>query len=247
MVYVLLEQIMEKQDYWSKYIHFYEKYWGGPTSPYGVWFGSEYDSYRKQLSEHLGMEDEYIEDCYFMKEGSKYYICPLIRGRNPYLISAENFIPFQWFLPFSNEERKYMYAHWGFGTIYYLTNIEMGVGRIEKAENVIGDFLDKTRESETKSLFQSMLNIRSKIGELKGWMAQYDPSGFVLLNYGELTSVIHPYMLGKELSVMELWEVLDLIELRDYERAGLLMNVLVQKWEEIRIKAEGETKDPTIQ
>ena len=68
IVYEPFDSFVENKGYWNEYITFYENYWGGPTSPYGVWFGKEYETFREALTNYLGIDDHEIEDCFFMKD-----------------------------------------------------------------------------------------------------------------------------------------------------------------------------------
>jgi len=248
MVYQPLDSFTEKRSYWEKYTRFYERYWGGPTSPFGVWFGQEYNNFRELLSKELGMEKPEIQDCYFMKEGENYFVCPLIKDANPYLMTSDNFIPLEWFVPFNAEERRYIYAQWGFGSMHYHTLIATGLERIARALDVIENFSSSPQDTESyKIIGETLAVLRARIEELRGWLAGFDHSGFVLLNYGELTSVIHPYTLKNEQSVLELWQVFELVEAQKYEDARTALSVLIQKWEDIRRKAVGETEKPAIQ
>ena len=75
LIYEPIDSFRDKAYYWKEYAKFYEQYWGGPTSPLGVWFGNEYEAFRESLSKHLGMDKEEIEDCYFMKDKEgEYYV-----------------------------------------------------------------------------------------------------------------------------------------------------------------------------
>ena len=109
VVYEPLISFGENGEYWKEYSAFYEKYWGGPTSPFGVWFGNEYENYRTALSEHLGMDDENIQDCFFLKKDEDYYVAPLKDSTN--VFSFENSIPPEWFVLFDESERKNFYSH----------------------------------------------------------------------------------------------------------------------------------------
>lgn len=94
VVYEPLEEVLYNRNYWKEYIDFYEKYWDGPSSFQSVWFGNEYDYFRDGLSNHLGLDKDLIEDCFFIKEkDEKYYISPLTTNANPYVLGSENYIP----------------------------------------------------------------------------------------------------------------------------------------------------------
>lgn len=248
LIYVPLDKTEEKQEYWKRYTKFYHDYWGWPTSPLGVWFGNEYDQFRNMLSEHLGMEEEKVEDCYFMKEEDRIYICPLQTGMNPYVISAENFIPIEWFLMFEDEERNSVLSHWGLGALYYYTKIAKARSRLEKAEKTIVAFIDSHKEGETDDeLFQRMSELKPRISELNKMLSEYDSDGFILLNYGELASIIHPYTLKDERSVKDIWEILELMEKGNLETSQTNYKLLTAKWTEIRLQSMGDDGNSTLQ
>ena len=122
-IYEPIDSFRDKSYYWKEYIEFYEKYWGGPTSPFGVWFGNEYENFRNSLSSHLEMDMEEIEDCYFMKDSDgKYFVSPMYSKANS--SHSENIIPIDWFILFSEEEKKTLYTHWGFNAISYDTRVD---------------------------------------------------------------------------------------------------------------------------
>ena len=55
-VYEKLTSVHKDYDYWREYTSFYESYWGGPTSPYGIWFGNEYETFENNLADHLQID-----------------------------------------------------------------------------------------------------------------------------------------------------------------------------------------------
>ena len=63
---------VEDRDYWKEYIDFYEDYWGGPTSPYGVWFGNEYSVFQDSIADHLSLEKKDLKECLFVKDNENY-------------------------------------------------------------------------------------------------------------------------------------------------------------------------------
>jgi hypothetical protein len=246
IVYEPLDVFGEKRGYWNNYASFYEEYWGGPTSPYGVWFGQEYENFRNAISTYMEIDEEDIEDCFFMKDKeSGYYIAPFVSVEKPYILHSENHIPLHWFIPFKDEEREYFYTPWGFGGINYDTRIGPGLERLKEAEGILKDSLQKYGH---KSAFSKRLGeIQSGIQDLKIWLGGFDPSGYLVLNYGEICSFIHPYTLKNERSVNEVWQMLSLINEERIEEAGSVLGVISEKWENIRKKASGEVERFPIQ
>jgi len=254
IAYEQLDRFLEKRYYWNNYITFYERYWGGPASPYGVWFGKEYETFREALSNYIGIDKEEIDDCFFIKDKQgRYYISPIGSKINAYLLHSENYIPLHWFLLFKDEERKFSYTHSGFGAldydgIYYDTTINLAVERLKGASAIIRNTFEKYGKTYLKLPISDRLSqIQSGVLELETWLSRFDPSGCMLLNYGEICSLIHPYTMTNELSVKEMWHILSLISEDRMDEAQSVLNVVIQKWEDIRRKAAGEISKFSIQ
>ncbi len=249
IVYEPLDNLGEKRDYWNSYVNFYEKYWGGPTSPYGVWFGQEYETFRKAFSEHVGIDEEEIEECFFMKdEAGRYLISLFGSSPNPYLLSFENYIPEEWFLLFKGGKRESFYTHWGFGGILYDAKIGQSLEWLKEADEIIRKALQRYENTKSTSpVLNKLREIQFGVHKLRDWLSGFDPSGHLILNYGEISSFIHPYTLKNENSVEEIWHVLSLIDKDRIEEADSALNILVQKWDDIRRKASGEVEKFTLQ
>ena len=247
--YEPIENFGEESDYWKAYVDFYEKYWGGPTSPLGVWFGTEYLNFRTAISSHLGIEEEDINDCYFMKgEDNRYYISPLKPGESLHLIRSVDYIPIHWFLLFEENERKALYTHWGFSAIHYDTRIDLILDRLNKALSIVNSVLERKGDYNlSNTLFKRIKLIYQGIEDLKMLLSGFDPSGYLVLNYGEICNFIHPYTIKNENSVGELWEILSLLKRGKLEEAESMLSILYQKWEEIRGKASGKLDKFTLQ
>jgi hypothetical protein len=247
LVYEPIDSFRDKRSYWKEYCQFYEQYWGGPTSPYGVWFGNEYEAYRNALSSHMQIEEEEIEDCYFMKDkDGKYYISPVFSKSNSSY--SENIIPLDWFLLFSEDDRKSLYTHWGFNAVHYDTQIQTALDRIDEALQILSNSFENYEEGKLTSLFSNNLSVMSQgLSELQAWFSGFDKSGFVVLNYGELCSFLHASTLKNERSVGEMWEFLHLLSKGQLEDAAASLKILFQKWEDIRTKTSGNIDKSTIQ
>ena len=247
LIYEPIDSFRDKAYYWREYAKFYEQYWGGPTSPLGVWFGNEYEAFRKSLSAHLEIDIEEIEDCYFMKDkDGNYFVAPMYSKSNT--AHAENIIPLDWFLLFSEEERKSLYTHWGFNAIHYDTTIDTALGRINKAMQILSSCFENNERNKLKSLFGDNLTVLThSLSDLQTWFSGFDPSGFVVLNYGEICSFIHPSTLKNEKSVGEMWDILNLLSQNQLEEASSAIRILFQKWEEIRAQASGDIDKSSLQ
>lgn|GEM_PF-499626 len=247
IIYEPIDSFRDKSSYWLEYAKFYENYWGGPTSPLGVWFGNEYRAFQQALANHLGIDEQEIEDCFFMKDDQhKYYVAPVSSKAN--ILSSENIIPLDWFMLFAEDERKALFTHWGLNAIHYDTAIKQAICRIFEAEAILGNYSD----SEDLGIFTALHpgnveHMKKGLSDLRAWLSGFDPSGFIVLNYGDICSIIHPYTLDNERSVSEIWGVLRLLEEGKAKEADSSLVILLQKWGEIRSKAEGNIDTSTIQ
>lgn len=244
--YEPVESFRDRAGYWKEYMDFYELYWGGPTSPFGVWFGNEYEVFRRSMAAHLDMDEEEIEDCFFMKDGSgRYYLAPIRSGAN--LLFSENLIPFYWFLLFADTERELLITRWGFSAIHYDTRISLSLERIKKARGMIENHLalhEKQSRKDHAHIYREILKGLDVVGQ---WLSGFDDTGCLVLNYGEICSLIQPSTIHNERSVREIWEILGLLESENYEKASTGMNILIHKWREISDKASGKTDSSQLQ
>ena len=247
LIYEPIDSFGSKSSYWKEYAEFYEKYWGGPTSPLGIWFGNEYEAFRKSIAEHLGMDEKEVEDCYFMKdENGKYFVAPMYSKSNT--AHSENIIPIDWFVLFSEDDRKSLYTHWGFNAIHYDTRIEIALDRMREALQILSDCFDKYEEKKLMSLFANNLSIMSQsLSDLHAWFSGFEKSGFIVLNYGDICSFMDINALNKERSVHETWQFLQYLKEGDLQSASSALNILFQKWEGIRSQAAGEIDISTLQ
>ncbi|MEQ9618229.1 MAG: hypothetical protein RIG61_03535 [Deltaproteobacteria bacterium] len=245
VVYEPLTSITDKSYYWTEYVKFYEQYWGGPTSPFGVWFGNEYESFLTALSSRLEVDKDELEHCFFTKdEEGKYYVAPFSSKAN--LFFSENFIPLEWFIPFREKDRQTLYTHWGFNALHYDTKIKSALERLKKAEEIISEVSDKAEFQQLTSARIAM-NLLQGTSELESWLSGFDPGGFIVLNYGEVCSVINPYTLENERSVGETWKFLESLNSGSFSEADSTLKVLVRKWEDIRNQASGDADKSTLQ
>lgn len=245
IVYEPLTDSTDRSYYWKEYVQFYEQYWGGPTSPFGVWFGNEYASFINALASNLGIDRDEIQHCFFTKdEEGNYYVAPCNSRAN--LFYSENFIPLEWFVLFSEDDRQTLYTHWGFNALHYDTRISQALGRISRAEGILSSVADSV-DAKKSTCSHTAKNLLQGMAELKAWLSGFDPGGFLVLNYGEICSVINPYTLENERSIEEMWRILTLLEEQKFAEADSSLRILIQKWEEIGSRASGERDKSTIQ
>jgi hypothetical protein len=85
------------------------------------------------------------------------------------------------------------------------------------------------------------------LAELKAWLSGFDPGSFLVLNYGELCSVINPYSLENERSVGETWKILGLFKEGKHAEAESSLGAFMRKWDDVREYASGSLDGSTLQ
>ena len=236
MVYQNLKNITEEKEYWDKYIKFHELYWDGPNASQNVFYGNEYEEYRSSLSKYLEVDPDNIKDCLFTKhESGEYYLTPLGIDSDKYIMESENSIPSHWFLLFENSEKKFFYSHAGEGAIqpdgiYYNTDCVLSKKRLNNAKSI----LEKQSNSDIPSEFELFTKeLAFGLSEIYYWIEKFPDDSMIVLNYAEISSVIHEFTLKNENSVSDLWVIIDLISSNDYETANSNLKIYNQKWNEI--------------
>lgn len=238
IVYESINKFGRMTEYWKNYITFYEEYWGGPTSPYGVWFGNEYIEFRDKLSKFLNIERDELQDCLFMRgNDGNYLISPLRSYKNPYILNSDNYIPLHWFILFDDKERKFFYTHLGFGRIHYGTDLKECLRRIDEADGIIDDSTATHDESDNPpAMVMKLKKIQSEIFILKTWLSEFDMSSYVVLDYGEICSFISPYALNMDHSSKDIWEMLNNLKMENMGESQRILNSLLQRWESAKQK-----------
>jgi len=245
-VYQPIESTREKESYWRSYVSYYEKYWDGPATPQSSWFGKEYDEFRNSLSNHLGLSKKEIQDCFFQRdEEGDYFLVPVGEEVNINIFSAENFIPFEWFLMFSKEEKHYFYTHTGFGAIqpdaiYYNARVKDATQRLKKSKEGIESALNNTESGSSQYFAETLKELNDNIYNLERWLSGFDPRSFIILNYAEICSHIQPDSMKNEDSVSEIQNVLSLAGEGKFNEAMSALNYLTSKWKEIRAAITGD-------
>ncbi|MEM7009498.1 MAG: hypothetical protein AAF462_10230 [Thermodesulfobacteriota bacterium] len=251
MVYQPIESTKDKESYWRSYVDFYEKFWDGPATPQSSWFGRDYEEFRKSLSNHLGLNIKDLQDCFFLKdEDGKYYIVPVGSKVNINLFSAENFIPFEWFLMFSKDEKNYFYTHTGFGAIqhdaiYYKGEVNEALKRLTESKANIEIAINSLDPADSQYLSDALKELGENIENLENWISGFDPKSFIILNYGEICAHIEPNSMKNEDSVTEIHNVLTLAAQGKLDEAQSAFTYLASKWNEIRGAITGDRPEST--
>ncbi len=236
IVYDPLENAPEEErSYWLRYVEFYEKYWGGPMSPFGVWFGNEYDSFRRAISEHLSIGESALRDCFFIRSNDGIlHVCPLggnASGRNGNILSCENAVPFEWLAAFDEPERRNFYSHWGFSSMYYTARVGDACERLAVASDTIAGAIGKTDHEKLRAILEWM---EKGAAYMSGWFSGRDGDGYAVLNYGDVCSVVSPQSLDRERSVEQAAEIFTLLRSGEWEKSYGLASRLFRKWEDLR-------------
>lgn len=246
MVYQPIESTREKESYWRSYVEFYKKYWDGPATPQSSWFGREYDEFRKSLSKQLGIGKKEIQDCFFLQDDDgNYFIVPVGSEVNINIFSAENFIPYEWFLMFSKDDKNYFYTHTGFGAIqqeaiYYNGTVEQAQNRLKAAKENIDSALNNIETGTSQDFAEMLKELSDNIVNLENWLLGFDARSFIILNYGEISNHIERESMKNEDSVSEISSVLSLAGEGKLEEAQSALRYLTTKWNEIRNVITGE-------
>ncbi len=223
----------DERSYWESYIDFYELYWGGPMSPFGIWFGNEYDNFRRAIAEHLSIDGAGVRDCFFIRSEGGLYICPLAgsAGGNGNILWCDNAVPFEWFAAFNESGRRDFHSHWGFSSIYYDTKVSEAAMRVAAATEILSLAFEKTDHEDLRAMVEWM---GKGIGDMDKWFSRRDGNGYAVLNYGDICSVIKPQSLGRERSVEQVAEIFSLLDGGRWEQSHDLAARLLRRWEDLR-------------
>lgn len=200
-------------------------------SPFGIWFGNEYENFREAIAERLSVEKDAVRDCFFIRSEDGLFFCPLSPGENRNILSCENAVPLEWFAAFDESGRRNFYSHWGFSSIHYNTRVGDARERLAAAS----DALSRAREKvEHKGLSAAVERLAGGVRTMDGWFSGRDGGGYAVLNYGDVCSVLNPQSLDRERSVEQVSEALSLLGGEEWERAYGLFARLERKWDDLR-------------
>jgi len=228
-IYQRLSHFEEDKNYWREYTDFYERFWGGPTSPYGLWFGNEYGTFQSALCEHLSIKESEIKECLFIKEDNENFICPDNKlDKTPFSYLVDNIIPIHWFFIFNESQKKIFKTHWGFGAIHYKCEIN-------SAKKLINEFISTANRTDTNDneLKNYIDVIKNDLSELSDWFMKFPSDSIIILNYGDLLASFPMNSLDKEDSVRIIVDFKDMLSSFKYKSAKDLFNFLIERWTNI--------------
>lgn len=201
-------------------------------SPFGIWFGNEYENFRRALADHLAVEESVVRDCFFIRSGEGLlYICPLGDAENRNVLSCENAVPFEWFTAFEESDRRNFYSHWGFSSIHYNTKVGPALEKLGAAEETLSHAFEKTDHEKLRAMVEWM---EKGVRNMHEWFSGRDESGYAVLNYGDVCSVLTPQALDKERSVEQVAEIFILLKSGEWRKSYELAAHILQKWEDLR-------------
>jgi len=228
-IYQRLSHFKDDKDYWVEYTDFYERFWGGPTSPYGLWFGNEYGTFQNALCEQLNIKENQIKECLFIKEDNENFICPDNKLDNtPFSFLVDNLIPIHWFFIFNESQKKVFKTHWGFGAIHYKSSIADVKKTINNFNSIIGE-----TPVEDLELRKYLDVIQEDLQDLNKWLHKFPSDSFIILNYGDLLASFPMTSLDKEDSVKIVSDFKLMLTKSEFENAKDLFKFLLERWTNI--------------
>ncbi|QMU56480.1 MAG: hypothetical protein GKS04_04970 [Candidatus Mycalebacterium zealandia] len=246
IIYDSIESVPEdERSYWRQYIDFYEQYWGGPMSPFGIWFGNEYGNFRRAIADHMGVEEPAVRDCFFIRsEDGVLYVCPLGGAENPNILSCENAVPFEWFAAFEESGRRNFYSHWGFSSIHYNTKVGPTREKLAAAEETLSRAFDKTDHEKLRAMVEWM---EKGVRNMDRWFSGREEGGYAVLNYGDVCSVLTPQSLDRERSVEQVAKIFSLLDEGKWKESYEISARFFQKWEDLRQMCAAAGGDEPLQ
>ena len=229
-VYEKLTSSSKDYKYWKEYTSFYESYWGGPTSPYGIWFGNEYETFENALIDHMKIQKKELKQCLFIKENDFYYICPSDPNRDNqnYSFLVNNIVPLHWFLLFDHSQKKVCKTYCGFGAIHYTNTVSKSLNKMKEFINL------KKQLNKTDIEFRNnYLKLIDDFFETCSWLETFDSEGILILNYGDLLANFPQNSLDKEDSVKIMDDIKEMIGKELFKDASDILNFLIERWTKI--------------
>ena len=228
-IYQKLSHFKADKDYWVEYTDFYERFWGGPTSPYGLWFGNEYGTFQNALCEQLNIKENEIKECLFIKEDHENFICPNNEPDDtPFSFLVDNLIPIHWFFMFKISQKKVFKTHWGFGAIHYKSSLIAAIESINYFDSIV-----KKVQVEDLELRKYVYVIQQDLKDLNKWAHKFPSDSIIILNYGDLLASFPMTSLDKEDSVKIVSDFKSELTNSEFKNAKDLFKFLLERWTKI--------------
>jgi hypothetical protein len=141
----------------------------------------------------------------------------------PSMLQSPWHVPVQWFVLTDDEDRHLVEAHPGPYRLYYWTPIAQAKRRAERALQIL-------RRTELTAASQT-------VRELAHWLAGFDPTSRVELDYGGLCSLFTWDELDNDHSGREIQHALEILtHPGGLARAGELYQTVVNRWAEVKAR-----------
>ena len=137
----------------------------------------------------------------------------------PFILQSPWHVPIRWFLLFTDEERRVVEEEEGFRLLYRST-VALARERLDHA-------LDVIRSSELAPL-------EELVGDLTRWLAAFDGTSMVELDYGSVSALFSWDELDNDHSAREIDEAVQALEEGDASRSADIYQTIASRWAEVR-------------
>jgi hypothetical protein len=137
----------------------------------------------------------------------------------PFILQSPWHAPIRWFVLFIDDERRLVEEEDGYRLLYRST-AAVGRQRVDEALEVI-------RNSELAPLVDL-------IGDLSRWLAAFDATSIVELDYGSVSALFSWDELDNDHSAREIGEALEALGRGDVARSAEIYQTVAGRWAEVR-------------
>ncbi|MFC5640894.1 hypothetical protein [Kitasatospora cinereorecta] len=142
----------------------------------------------------------------------------------PWILTSRWEVPVRWFLPFGEEDRRYVPAGEGERptppALFYLTPMVQARRRVARGYRVLRERLPRG----------PLVEGAEQVGR---WLEEFHPRSLVELDYGGLVHLLGPAQLAEENSVAELTAGLGALRSGDGEAALAAYETLTARWRKV--------------
>ena len=166
---------------------------------------------------HIDRTVRYLQGKY--AEAPPAVLIPLGRSAVPFILQSPWHVPIRWFVLFTDDERRLVEEEEGYRLLYRST-AAVGRQRVDEALEVI-------RNSELAPLVDL-------IGDLSRWLAAFDATSIVELDYGSVSALFSWDELDNDHSAREIGEALEALGRGDVARSAEIYQTVAGRWAEVR-------------
>jgi hypothetical protein len=138
----------------------------------------------------------------------------------PFVHVAAWHVPIRWFVLFRDDDRTFEEDRFGRSRMRYTTTIRRAMRRAEQAIPVL-------RRSELGPISDLILDMHQ-------WLATFDPSSLVELDYGSLCDMMSWDELDDDRSARDLHDALEALEAGEFPRSADIYQGVLSRWAEVR-------------